>query len=292
MEFDDDTGHKTGEALNAQRFQMLEDIARELSRKLVFPTCFDVTLRLRDILSDPDVSLEQIHTAVSVDPMICSRLLSVANSAANNRGGPPVKDIRAAIQRIGMKTVRSIALGVAMKQLLLTKDMVVFGDVSKRLWEHSITSAAACMVIARKCGRVTPDQAMLAGLVHDLGASYMLFRAAQYDELRSRPDTAKFLIWKWHESIGESLLFALGLPEDIAAATRDHDHPRPPPEFPRNLADIIYVGNIMAGGHFEWLQKDFDAAERERAALGEPYLSMMDEVKSSADELRSALGPL
>ena len=280
---------KTGEALNAQRFRMLEDIAGELSSKLVFPTCFDVTIRLRELLSNPDVSIDQITTAVSLDPMISSRLLNVANSVLNHRGGPPVKDVKAAILRIGTKAVRSLALGIAMKQLLLAKDLTDFGGVSARLWEHSLMSAAACAVLAQKFGRVTPDQALLAGLVHDPGASYMLYRAAKYEELRTRPETAKYLIWQWHESIGESLLFALGLPEDIATATRDHDHPRPVPEFPRHLADIIYIGNIMAGGHFEWLRKDFDAAERARAELGEPYLSLMDEMKTMADELRSAL---
>lgn len=35
---------------------------------------------------------------------------------------------------------------------------------------------------------------MLAGLVHDLGAFYMIYRAAQYPELRIRPDSVKHLI--------------------------------------------------------------------------------------------------
>lgn len=280
---------KTGEELSAQRFRMLEDIAGELSRKLVFPTCFDVTIRLRELLADPDVSIDKVSTVVSLDPLISTRLMGVANSVLNRRGGPPVRDVKAAIQRIGTRTVRAIALGVAMRQLLLSRDVADFNGISARLWEHSLTTAAACAVIAQKCGRVTPDQAMLAGLVHDLGASYMLYRASHYEELRNRPETAKYLIWHWHESIGESLLFALGLPEDIATASRDHDHPRPVPEFPRNIADIVYIGNVMAGGHFEWLHKDFDAAQQSRAELGEFYLAMIDDVTAYAKDLRSAL---
>ena len=67
--------------------------------------------------------------------------------------------------------------------------------------------------------RINPDQAFLAGLVHDLGAFYMLYRAAQYEELRMRPDTVKYLMLQWHEGIGVSLLNALGLPEEIIKLT-------------------------------------------------------------------------
>lgn len=280
---------KTGDALKAQRFQMLEDIAGELSHKLVFPTCFDVTIRLRDLLDNPDVSIEKISAAVSLDPMISSRLLSVANSVLNRHDGPPVKDLQTAVMRIGTKSVRALALGVAMKQLLLGKGLIDFDGISTRLWQHSVTSAAACSVLAQKFGRVTPDQAMFAGLVHDLGASYMLYRAAQYEELRKRPETVRHLVYQWHESIGESLLFSLGIPEEIAVATRDHDHPRPVPEHPRNLADIIYIGNVMAGGHFEWMTKDYDAATQARAQLGESYLALTGDVEAMAQELSAAL---
>jgi HD-like signal output (HDOD) protein len=281
---------KTGQALNTQRFQMLEDIAKELSGDLIFPTHFDITLRLRDLLRDSDASVQQISAAVSVEPLISSKLISVANSALYDRGGPPVRDVKGAIQRLGMKVVRSTAFGVAMKQLLLAKEIADFGDLSKGLWKHSISSAAACTVIARHFKRFKEDEAMLAGLVHDLGASYMLYRASQYEELRARPETARYLIWKWHESIGESLLHALGLPDEIAAATRDHDHPRQVTEVPRSLADVVYLGNLMAGGHFEWLNKDFDAADVKKAELGEPYASMQDEVTACTKELQAVFG--
>ena len=80
---------------------------------------------------------------------------------------------------------------------------------------------------------------MLAGLIHDLGAFYMLYRAAQYDELRRRPDTIKHVIVHWHESIGVSLLNALGLPEEIILATEDHDRKAILLNPPRPLASLV-----------------------------------------------------
>ena len=51
----DPTVDKFGEALNATRFRMLEDIARELAGEVIFPTYFDAALRLRKELQNPDL---------------------------------------------------------------------------------------------------------------------------------------------------------------------------------------------------------------------------------------------
>lgn len=280
---------KTGQALSAQRFQMLADIAKELAGDVTFPTCFEVAVRLRRILNDSDQSIQQIQAAVSVDPLICSKLLRLANSVAYNPMGSPVRDVGSAILRLGVNTVRSAAMAVAMKQLLLSKDMVPFSDTMDGLWEHSIRTASACCVLARRFSRISPDEALLAGLVHDLGAFYMLYRASQYEELRTRPDTVKYLIAQWHESIGDTLLNALGLPEGIVEAIRDHDQPHQVPAVPRNLADIVYVGNVLAGGNFEWLYQDGAAADRDRSGLDGTYLAMREEIDRHVEEMRAAL---
>ena len=59
---------KIGAELKAQRFQMLEDIAEELAGEVVFPTHFDVIMRLRKVLNDPNQSISGIAAAVSLDP--------------------------------------------------------------------------------------------------------------------------------------------------------------------------------------------------------------------------------
>jgi HD-like signal output (HDOD) protein len=78
---------KKGEALKSQRFQMLTDIAKELSGEVVFPTYFDAVLRLRKVLHDPAESIANIAHAVSVEPLISAKLLHLANSVAFNPEG-------------------------------------------------------------------------------------------------------------------------------------------------------------------------------------------------------------
>lgn len=279
---------KKGDALKTQRFKMLADIAQELSGEVVFPTYFDAVLRLRKVLHDPEQSIANIAHAVSVEPLISAKLLHLANSVVFNPEGRELVDLKSAIIRLGLNAVRTAALSIVMTQLMRAKGMAEFSEITHSLWEHSIQSAAAANIIARRMTRQNPDEAMLAGLIHDLGAFYMLYRATQYEELRHRPDSIKYLIVQWHESIGVSLLNALGLPEEIVEATVDHDHMRPTPPTIRNLSDIIYVANMLSGGHFEWLMQDQPEIPSEMVLLEETYGHLRPEIDALAAEMRSS----
>ena len=113
----------------------------------------------------------------------------------------------------------------------------------------------------------------------------MLYRATQYEELRHRPDTIKYLIIQWHESIGVSLLNALGLPEEIVEATVDHDHIRPTPTTIRTLSDLVYVANMLCGGHFEWLLQDQPDISAELTTLEETFSHLRPEIDALTEEM-------
>lgn len=279
---------KTGKELNAQRFQMLEDIAKELAGEVLFPTCFDTAERIRKLLDDPEVSLDRVAAVVMLDPLVSSKLINLANSAAYGGSGQASRDVKNAISRLGLKMVRTTSMAIAMKQMLMSRGMVEFDDLTRKLWEHSLHSAAAAYVLARRLTKINPDEAQLAGLVHDLGAFYMLYRALQYPELRMRPETVYYLIIQWHDSIGLTLLASLGLPEDIVDSTRDHDHPRPMPQVPKSLGDIVYIANIMAGAHFEWVHQGVDVENQPEFALNDQYLALREEIQERTEEMRAA----
>lgn len=281
---------KQGAALDRQRFQMLEDIARELSGDVVFPTSFDIVMRLRKALQDPDISREQIVALITLDPLLSARILALANSAFYNPGGAPIRDLPRAIDRLGLQAVRTTALAIAMKQLLLARGVVASQEQADRLWQHSLRSASAAYVVARRLTRINPDEALLAGMVHDIGAFYMIYRASQYEELVLRPETTRYLVIRWHESVGHSLAISLGLPEAIADAMRDHDQPRLLPDPPRNLADVVYLSNLLAGGLFEWLDVPSDTAASEQAKLQVLAETLGEEIDAHGASLWAAFG--
>ncbi|MDR3300526.1 MAG: HDOD domain-containing protein [Candidatus Accumulibacter sp.] len=280
---------KVGEALAAQRFGMLADIARELTGEVLFPTCFDAILRLRKELQNPDIALAHIAQIVQLEPLVAVKLMRIANSAAYAAHGQTVRDLPSAVNRLGLNIVRTTAMSVAMGEILHAKSMVAFAKFAQSLWEHSVYSAAAARVLAHTHTRLRSEEALLAGLVHDLGAFYMLYRSAQYSELRERPDTLKHLIAQWHEAIGVTLLETLGLPHEIAQASADHDHPRAVPDEPKTLADVVYVANILAGGCCVWLRLDSESQEEEVNFFREKYSEILPEIEAGASEMRSAL---
>ncbi|HRP95190.1 MAG TPA: HDOD domain-containing protein [Rhodocyclaceae bacterium] len=282
---------KKGPALSAQRFRMLEDIARELQGEIVFPICFDVAIRLREMIDDETKPLEQIVRLVMLDPLISARLLRMANAPTARAGRDEIRDVRSAIARLGLKTVRTTAMAIAIKQLLRSRDMVDFTELAHNLWVHSILTASAACIVARELTRFNPDEAMFAGLVHDLGAFYMLYRAAQYPELRARPDTVKHLVAQWHESIGVSLLEAISVPPAIVDAVRDHDVLRTLPASPRTLNDVVYISNLLAGGGFEYLHQDVDPAALRAHEPPERFQALLPAIQEHSRELRAVLEP-
>jgi HD-like signal output (HDOD) protein len=280
---------KVGEELAAQRFTMLADIARELTGEVLFPTCFDAVLRLRKELQNPDISLPRIAQLVQLEPLVAAKLMRLANSVIHAARGGPVRDLPSAIHRLGLNTVRATAMSVAMGEILHARQMAGFSKLAQSLWEHSINCAAAARLLARACARVRSEEALLAGLVHDLGAFYMLYRGAQYAELRERPDTLRHIIAQWHEAIGVTLLETLGLPPEIAQASTDHDHSRPIPDEPKTLADVVYIANLLAGGCHGWLRQDFDNQEEEIGFFHEKYAHLLPEIETVAREMHTAL---
>ncbi|HCZ13953.1 MAG TPA: hypothetical protein DHV85_05005, partial [Candidatus Accumulibacter sp.] len=276
-----------GEALNAKGFQMIQDLTRELAGDFAFPTCFEAAFRLRQALQNPDLPISRISNIVGGEPLVATKLMQLANSSLYRAHHAPALDLKAAISRLGVDVVRTTALAIAMRQFIRSKEILVFNDLALALWEHSLKTAAGARILARNQTRINQDEALLAGLVHDLGAFYMLYRAAQYPELCVRPDSMRFLIMQWHESIGVSLLGALGMPEEIVNATIDHDQPRPAPETIQTLADIVYIGNILAGTHFEWLHQEVNPNAGEIELYRKRFADLLPEIESDAQEMQT-----
>ena len=54
-------------------FRILEDIARDLSGDVNFPTCLDAAILVRNTLKDPFANLEHVVQAIGVEPLISSK---------------------------------------------------------------------------------------------------------------------------------------------------------------------------------------------------------------------------
>ena len=250
-----------------------------------FPTSAKLAIKIRQTLDDPNCHLEAAGKLIQAEPLLAAQVIAIANSVAYNPAGNVVKDLKSAVTRVGINAVCSAVMSIVLTQIRRSKGMAEFSDITQNLWEHSVRTAAAAQIISKKLTTLNAEEAMLAGLVHDLGAFYMLYRATQYEDLRSRPGSLRYLIINWHESIGASLLNALGLPEEIVQASVDHDHPRPAPTPPRNYSDVIYIANMLAGGHFEWLMQEKPEPGDLMSELELHYGYLLPEIETLSKEM-------
>ena len=275
-------------------FKILEDIASDLSgNEINFPTFLDITFQVRTALKDPNLNVDQLAKLVGAEPLMSAKIIRMANSVAMNPSGREIADVKSAIVRVGMEAVRTVSFAVAMEQLLRSKQMQPFEGISQRLWEHTSHVAALCRVLARKIAKINGDEAMFAGLVHDIGVFYLMSRAANFPELINDKPELHALLVGWHDNIGHALLSALNLPESVLLAVQEHETDRPI-ETLKSLSDVLYVANKIANRAATWrdpeLDGEVDTSMLESIFDAETLAEIIEESQEEVQSLKAALG--
>jgi putative nucleotidyltransferase with HDIG domain len=232
--------------LHQRAFLFLERLAADLSSgEVSFPTFIDATVKVRLAVNDPSVDAERLARIIAAEPLLSAKVVKLANSAALNQSGKQISDLKNAVLRVGFAAVRTTAVAVAMEQLIASKELESFRQTAQSVWQHSLDVAAISYVLARKLSRLNPDEAMFAGLVHDIGHFYLMSRASKYPELTEHSEELGPLLQEWHASVGHAVLDALGLPDGILKAVDQHDLP----DYsmpPRSLTDVLIAANVLS----------------------------------------------
>jgi HD-like signal output (HDOD) protein len=161
--------------------EALQTIAAEAAQgKLTFPSHVKVALRVLRLLDDPDCHIESVLRLVKAEPVLSARVVAVANSPALNTSGKTITDARTAMARMGLRTVRTLAVAEVARQLANMPPRPEDRVLSTRLWSHSVHVAALAHVLAKRVTKQDPETALFAGIVHELGGLYLLFRAKDF----------------------------------------------------------------------------------------------------------------
>lgn len=273
--------------MNDIAFKFVKQLGDELSSgDLKLPAFPDIAVRVKQALESEQVSADMVAKVVGSDPVLSARLLRVANSNFANRSGAQIKDLRTAIARLGYDLAYSTAVSIAVEQILHSKSVGVCRAHLKALWRHSVQVSAIAYVIAKKHSRINPDEAMLAGLLHDIGKFYIYTRSQQHAELFEDPAAMDELMKNWHTGIGHAILEAWGFSEDITTTASDHDDLNRPHVGPPDVTDLVITANLCA--HWNELDKDFDwskvtAAQR----LKLDHDAIQEILRASGEEIQS-----
>lgn len=223
-------------------FQFVRSLAAELSAgRVELPSFPDVAARVQQVLNDESVSQERIARVVAADAGLAARLLTMANSTLLHRGGAPVTDLKIAVTRIGHQYIRTAALAYANAQLRRAPELAHIRAPLERCWQEGLGVAALAHAIAKESRRVRADEAMLAGLLHNIGKIYILARTPK-DGKQLDSD----VLLDWYPSIGQALAENWKLPEQICAAIAGQRELDRSHEGSADLQDLLIIAVLMA----------------------------------------------
>ncbi|MFC5303053.1 HDOD domain-containing protein [Azospira restricta] len=259
------------------------------SENLTFATSADASLRVMKAVDNPDLNMDDLARIVTSEPLLSAKVVRMANSVALNPSGRAITDVKQAVMRVGLAPIRSLAMALTLDQLRHSQRMAACRQLANRMWERSVHVAALSYVVARRLTRLPADEAMLAGIVHDLGRFYLLGIAAdEFPELLKDQRALIEAIDELEATVGSKVLEALSLPESTIAAVagRGRFGGAMPPQ---SLSDILFLACWLApsANPFEDADTREAARAQEGAALGLDRQTIAEFVSASGDEIYS-----
>ncbi|QIK37015.1 HDOD domain-containing protein [Caldichromatium japonicum] len=224
-------------------FGIYAKVARDiLAGEASLPNLPDAALRIRRVMQDPDCDLVQIERIIQTDPGLSSYLLQIANSPLY-RGWRRIKDLKQALTLFGLETTRSLCLSHALRALFRPRDQRL-KSLLLAYWKRSARRAACCAVLSQAVRGLSPDRALLAGLLQEIGLPLLYVRLDAYPETLDQPAFIRGLAETLCTRISLMLLEHWGLDEELCEVARtrnqwQRDHPGG-----ADLADIALLVNL------------------------------------------------
>lgn len=241
--------------------------------------------------SDPDVSPALLALQIGADPSFASMVLRAANSAALGGGGKPISSVRTAATRLGMRSLRNLALCHAARSCVSSRSLGGF-DLD-RFWEESLRRAVASELLATHAGDLDPSEAFTIGLLQDLGVLALVLSAPEHGERWIQsvglPPSERLLLERelfgyTHADVAQQRSKDWALPDVLAVPMRLHHDPEAAPSEHRRRCENALAAEALAavlGANSPRL-----ALARARAVVG-AYLDVTDDV---VDDLLGELG--
>lgn len=205
---------------------------------LTLPLLPQVATKIRDAVSNPAIGIDDIAKIIQTDASVAAQVVKIANSAAYVL----VNDVREAIERIGVTATHDIITAYTSKGAFAPAERET-SVLMRQAWQHSCRIAALSFLIARDTKRINPEQALLAGLVHDIGIPVLIREWTFQNKSKLTPDKLRSFSDELKGSIGSMILRAWHMPDQIADTTLEVEH------WYRNKQDTIDLCDCVILAH-------------------------------------------
>ena len=274
------------ERLEEQIYQDLEDAF--ISGKINLPGMPDLALRISRHMDEPTATSGSLARIIQVDLSITARLIQVANSAAF-AGRHRTKTCQDAVTRLGYKATRELVTSFVLRGLFRTRSALIKGRMQE-LWEHSAQVGALCHVLAARCPGFNPAEALLMGLVHDIGIIPLLTNAHRYEGLTEDPALLERFVRHLRGTVSALTLQQWAFADEFVMAAEEAENwmrdKAPEPDY----ADILLVAQLHAylgSPRMQELPRIDEIPAFRKLPLGElsPKMSLMI-VEEAAQEIK------
>jgi HD-like signal output (HDOD) protein len=253
----------------------------------------EITLKIIELVENPRSTAQDLHKVISNDPALVARILKVVNSAFYGLPGQ-IGSINRAIVLLGLNAVKNIVIAASLAKLF-RGGRVSPNFAAKDLWTHSIAVGTLSKLIVGRLNNALPDEAFLAGLIHDIGILVELqaFREplieiaerAVKEETRYI-DLETQIIGVDHQALGTGLTSKWKFPRSFQYVTGHHHNPMSLAMECRFLTCIVHVADHICCREGLGYSLTCKAESLDYSVLAELSLSMetLDELAKSLPE--------
>jgi HD-like signal output (HDOD) protein len=275
---------------------LIADVCRKvLDNRASLPSMPDVAARIHDAMNSPNWSLGTVAAIIKGDPGTTTYLVQIANSALYT-GVTPIRDVERAIARLGIENTRNLVIAHTLRSMFVTRSPLL-GALMTRTWQTSARLAALSAVLARRCPRFSPERALLAGLLQDIGVLPILQVLKRYQDQLTDAAQVYRAIERYAPQVGMILLKQWGFEADVVEVARSrgdwHRDNQPNPD----LADLVLVARLhdnIVRGSDETLPRIDDVPAFSKLPLGElrsdSSLECLHEEEASVKDVMRLLG--
>jgi signal transduction histidine kinase/HD-like signal output (HDOD) protein len=232
--------------------QINKTILNQISTIKNLPTLPHILIKLIRACSEDEPNLTEISKIIEKDPSLSSKILTMVNSAFY--GLPEkVESIHQSVAFLGTSTIKNIAIGASIYQTFIPAKTNTFINL-KFFWWHSLRCAVLARLIAKKVKYNNPDEAFLAGLLHDIGklilwVNYPKEYTDLFEKHKDRPDlllAGEIRLGVTHCEIGAWLIHRWNLQSFLSDAVLYHHEPTEKVLNAFSLVQIVYVSNALS----------------------------------------------
>ncbi len=207
------------------------------SNRMVLPTLPDVAIEARAAVAKGDASANQLADIIATDTALSAKLIQVANSPLF-RGRQEIEKLQIAVARLGNNTVRTLITSLAMQQIFTSSSQSV-EQLFREIWEQSVNVSAISRALASYSKSLDPEQAMLAGLIHQIGKLPILMVASKETQLLEDNDRLKSALDSLHTQVGKIIMDAWEFPDSLRSVASDYTN------FQRNISPAVDYVDVV-----------------------------------------------